>query len=221
MTMNTTAQSPSTPIRKLSEVIRDFVVIIQTLDTQKISINHVLDHFHERGIGFILIFFAAPMALPLPVPPGINVLLAMPLLILTAHQLCGAKRIYMPQKIRQKEVSKDKILSLSEALVKALTKLEVLIKPRLGWITTDRWSQFFGLLAFIMALTVCIPVPLTNTVPSFGITLIAIGFMMRDGLAVLTGALIGTAWVAMLAAAVIIFGPEAFEIIKKTIKSFL
>ena len=158
---NSKASTPQN-IRKLSEVISDFVASVRKLDEDKISVNHILEHFHERGIGFILIFFAAPMALPLPVPPGVNVLLATPLLILTAHQLCGAKRLYMPQSIRKKQVSKDKILSLSEGLIKALSKIEVLIKPRLGWITTDRWSQFFGALAFIMALTVCIPVPLTN-----------------------------------------------------------
>ena len=72
-----------------------------------------------------------------------------------------------------------------------------------------------------MALTVCIPVPLTNTVPSFGIALMSLGGIMRDGLMTLTGALIGIAWVSMLVITALVFGPEAVDIIKDVIKSFL
>lgn len=208
-------------IRTLSEVMRDFRTYLSFVKNETVNVQAILDHFHERGIGFILIFFAAPMALPLPVPPGVNILLATPLLLLTAHQALGAKTLYMPEKIKRKDVAKDKLISLSENLISWMEKLEKLIKPRLAWITGPKWSQFFGVLAFVMALTVCIPVPLTNTVPSFGITLMAIGFMMRDGLAIIAGALIGMAWICLLASAVIIFGPEAFEIIKNAIKSIL
>jgi hypothetical protein len=35
-------------------------------------------------------------------------------------------------------------------------------------------------------------------VPAFGIALMAVGLLMRDGLAVLAGALIGTLWVCLL-----------------------
>jgi hypothetical protein len=102
-----------------------------------------------------------------------------------------------------------------------MKKIEIFIKPRLGALTRDGASRIFGLLGLIMALTVCIPVPLTNTVPSFGIALMAIGFIMRDGLAILAGALIGMMWVGILVAGVILFGPEAIDMIKDTIKELL
>ena len=210
-----------TNIRTLSEIMTAFTDALSSSKSERISVQYILDHFHERGIGIVLIFFSAPMALPIPVPPGINIILATPLVLLTVHQLLGAKNIYMPEKIRQKEVSVQKVSGMITGLIPWFKKLEILIKPRLGWITGPRWAQIFGLLAFIMALTVCIPVPLTNTVPSLGITLMSVGFMMRDGLAILGGAMIGMAWITMLVLAVLFFGPEAFDIIKETIKSFL
>jgi hypothetical protein len=106
-------------------------------------------------------------------------------------------------------------------LVPWLRRIEILSKPRLGFLTQDGASRFIGFLGVIMALTICIPVPLTNTVPSLGISLMAFGTSMRDGALVLLGALIGTAWVIMLALAVTFFGAEAFDIIKETIKSFI
>ena len=178
-------------VRTLSTLIEEYT--LQIPQSGFVSLDNVIEAFHERGIAFLLLLFAAPMALPLPVPPGINIILATPLLLLT----------------------------LFNAFIPWLIKIEKLVKPRLPWITLDGTSRFFGLLGFIMALCVCVPLPLTNTVPSLGIALMAIGFIMRDGLAVITGALIGIIWISVLIGATIIFGPEAVDIIKETIKSLL
>lgn len=205
-------------IRSLSQLIDEYC---QTIDKPQTSIADILDAFHERGLGMVLILFATPMALPIPVPPGINVLLATPLIFLTLQQAMGAHTVWLPEKMKRKEMDSGKLKGMLQKILPFLRKIEFLLRPRLSWITNDGISRLMGVLGFIMALTVCIPLPLTNTVPSFGIALMAIGFMTRDGLAVLGGALIGTAWVAMLATAVLIFGPEAFDIIKDFIKSFL
>lgn len=204
--------------RALSTLLTDFV---DRMPDGMITMNNVLDAFHERGIAFLLILFAAPMALPVPVPPGINILLATPLLLLTAQQAYGAHKIWLPRKMKARTLEAAKLKSLFRNIIPWLIRIEKLIKPRLGWITQDGTSRFFGVLGFIMALSVCIPLPLTNTVPSFGIALMAIGFTMRDGLAVMIGAIIGMAWVTMLVGAFVVFGPEAFDIIKEAIKSLL
>lgn len=205
-------------IRSLSQLIDEYC---QTIHKPQTSIADILEAFHERGLGMVLILFATPMALPIPVPPGINVLLATPLIFLTLQQAMGAHTVWLPEKIKRKEMDSGKLKGMLQKILPFLRKIEFFLRPRLSWITNDGISRLMGVLGFIMALTVCIPLPLTNTVPSFGIALMAIGFMTRDGLAVLGGALIGTTWVAMLATAVLIFGPEAFDIIKDFIKSFL
>lgn len=205
-------------IRSLAALLED---LKQGIKGENVTIAMLVEALHERGIAMILLFFAMPMALPIPVPPGINIMLATPLLILTAQQMMGRHTIWLPTKMKAKSFSSDKLNGLIDSVLPWMKRLEILTKPRLGFLTRDGASRFFGLLGLIMALTVCIPVPLTNTVPSFGIALMSVGFIMRDGLAVLGGALIGTAWVVMLAGCVIIFGPEAFDIIKDTIKSLV
>lgn len=204
-------------IHSLSKLITDYT---DSLDGEETSVAAILEAFHERGLGILLIFFAAPMALPVPVPPGINIMLAMPLLLLTAQQALGRHTVWMPQRIKQKTIASQKLKSLLYRVAKWLAKMEKFIRPRLGFVTQDGPSRIAGLLGFIMALSVCIPLPLTNTVPSLGIFLMAVGVSMRDGLTVLAGALIGTTWVLMLVGCTIIFGPEAFDIIKEFIKSF-
>ncbi|MCB9988795.1 MAG: exopolysaccharide biosynthesis protein [Rhodospirillales bacterium] len=205
-------------IRSLSQLMTD---LKHSLSGDDVRLGTLLEQLHERGFGAVLLLFAAPMALPIPVPPGINIALATPLLLLTAQQVIGRHTIWLPEKLRQSALPRTKIEGLIDAMLPWLKRLELLTKPRMGWITQNGPSCFFGFLGLLMALAVCVPVPLTNTVPSLGIALMAVGTLMRDGLATLVGAIIGMAWVTMLVGAVIIFGPEAFDIVKETIKSFL
>lgn len=208
----------SDDIRSLADVLDDFN---GGLTGDRVTMGTILQSFHERGFGILLLFFAAPMALPVPVPPGLNIALASPLLLLTAQLAMGRHTIWLPRRMKEKSLPVSKLKTLHGALTPWLRKLEFFIRPRLGFVTQGPAARLFGALALLMALAICIPVPLTNTVPSLGIALMAIGIGMRDGLAVLAGAVIGMAWISLLGFAVIIFGPEAFEIVKETIKSLI
>ncbi len=188
-------------VRSLSELLADFSLQLQEKhkeDKARVDIAEILDAFHERGFGVILFFFALPMALPLPVPPGINVLLASPLILLTAQQMLGRHEIWLPEKMRRKTFSARSLRTMLNKAVPWVQKIELLVRPRLGFLTQGVTSNFIGLAGLLMALTICIPVPLTNTVPSLGIACMAIGVVMRDGLAVLAGAAIGLLWISLL-----------------------
>lgn len=186
-----------------------------------VSVNDLLEAFHERGFGFLLFILSVPMALPVPVPPGINVLLASPLILLTAQQALGRHTIWLPGWIKRKKVKRER---LNHAIEKALPwceKVEIFIKPRMEFVTIGVFSRMIGLFGLVMALAICVPLPMTNTVPSLGIALMAIGVIMRDGLAVLGGAFVGVLWVGFLAAVIIFLGTEGIDFVKETIKSVL
>ncbi len=78
-----------------------------------------------------------------------------------------------------------------------------------------------GILGLFMALSVCVPLPFTNTVPSFGIALMALGVIMRDGLAVIAGAFIGTLWVLIIFSAILFLGVEGIAFIKETLITWI
>ena len=187
--------SETTP-RKLSRLLDDLQQLVQGKD--HISLDDILLAFHERGFGVFLFFLALPMGLPIPVPPGVNVVLAMPLLFLTIQQAIGRHTPWFPEKLRHKNISSAKIMPMISAAQKCVGKIEILLRPRLGWVTCGVWSHVIGIAGFIMALSICVPLPLTNTVPSFGIAVMAAGVLMRDGMAVLAGMIIGLAWVGLL-----------------------
>lgn len=203
--------------RTLSDLLSD----LQSHNSgDHISIAVLLKAFHERGFGFFLFLIALPAALPVPAI-GLNTLIALPLLLLTAQQFLGRHTIWVPSSWKQKTISKAKIDNFINKATPWVKKLEFFTKPRLSFITSGLSSNMIGLMGFFMALAVAIPLPLTNTVPSVGIAGMALGVLMRDGLAVIVGAIIGLAWVTMLVILFLYFGGETVDIVKGFLKSFL
>ena len=204
-------------MQSLSALVHEFRNKISSQNQEEIAFRSIVEALEERGVAMLLILLAAPMALPLPVPPGINVLLASPLIILTLHLLIGRKTVWLPQSLLSRRLNLEKILSFMESLEHWSKKLELLVKPRLTFLVGGGVSRIVGLLGVVMALTVCIPLPLTNTVPSFGIVLMSVGIVMHDGLAIIVGAFIGICWVLLLVIAFLFFGSAAIDMIKEFI----
>lgn len=187
---------------------------------EHITLDEILEVFHERGFGVFLFLFALPAALPLPAV-GIGTVLGIPLLFLTLQQAVGRHTIWFPHKMRKKQIKCDTVRGFIDTAEPWVARIEKFVKPRLGFITQGVFSLLIGVFGFVMTLAVCVPLPLTNTVPSLGIALMAVGVIMRDGLAVLAGAGIGLLWVLGLTTVIIIFGIEGLELVKEFIKGYL
>lgn len=204
-------------VRSITALLQGFA---QDLDKDRVCVGDILEAFHERGFGAVLFILALPAAVPLP-GLGINVIIALPLLFLTAQQMVGRHTIWLPEKTKSKSIKTESIRSMIATLQPWLERLEFFVRPRLGWMTQGIFSNLIGLFGFIMAVSVTIPLPLTNTVPSMGIALMALGVFMRDGLAVIAGAMVGLLWIIMMITVIMMFGTEGIDLIKDTIKAYL
>ena len=208
-------------VRSIAQLLQDFTATVSAQKNDEIAVRDIVAAFHERGFGVVLLFFALPMALPVPVPPVLNVLLALPLLFLTGQQALGRHVIWLPDFVMRKTMQRAALLGLLARVIPFLRKMEALTRPRMVMLTGRGGQVLTGFFGFIMALSVTVPLPLTNTVPSFGIAVMALGVLMRDGVAVCMGALIGMMWVTILGVSLIVFGLEGLEIVKDFIQSLL
>ena len=194
-----------TAIRPISQVLTDLTA---ELPPEKICTFDLLEALHERGFGILIFIFALPAALPLP-GLGINTVIALPLLFLTVQQAMGRHRIWVPEWMKYKSVSRAQFEGFINMAVPYLRRLEFL------------FSHLIGLAGVIMTLSICVPLPLTNTVPAFGIALMALGVVMRDGLAVIAGMVIGLIWPAGIFYILIFMGTQGLEVVKDTIMSYI
>lgn len=191
---------------------------VQGLET--ISLGDLMHKFEARGFGFLLFFFALPAALPLP-GLGINIIIALPLLYLTTQQIMGRETPWLPPKITQKHLNVPRLQKILQKGLQYITKIEHIIRPRLLWLQSALMQRILGALMLLMTLYVCIPLPLTNTVPSMGIALIALGQVSRDGLAVILGIIVGLGWIILLTGLILFLGVESLDLLKSMIKDFI
>ena len=208
-------------IHKLSDFIRNTRDAFCKEDQpERIKFGTIIHNFEEQGCSLLLFLFALPAALPLPAI-GINFIIALPLLLLTVQQMIGKQKLWFPEKMENKDISCKKFTGMLEKSIPYVEKIEFFSKPRLHFMTQGLSRNIIGLCGTLMALSVCVPLPFTNTVPSFGIAVMALGVLMRDGLAVLAGAIIGITWILALCYFIIFFGIEGIDMMKELIKSFL
>lgn len=197
--------------RTLSELLGDLRPLLAGGD---VTVSAILEAFHERGFGMVLLIFSIPLSLPIPKPPGLSSFVAIPLLILTFQQALGRHTLWLPDFVLKKSVSGPKLRKILDKIIPFAEKTEVFLLPRLEFMTQGLFSLLVGILGFIMTLCIMVPLPGTNTVPALGITLMAAGVIMRDGLCIIAGMMIGMAWVFLIATLYIVFGLEGWNALR-------
>lgn len=167
------------------------------------SISELLADFHENGIVLAMIFFALPVAVPLPYPPGFTTLMGTPLIVLAVQLLLGYQKVSLPAKITSYQLRNSVLIMISNKVVPWLQKIEQYVKPRWGFAQSVYCEQLVGFMSLICAISVAIPLPLTNAVPALGIVVMALGLLNRDGLVVIMG------FIVSIVGVVIAFGAVA------------
>ncbi|MDC0864947.1 exopolysaccharide biosynthesis protein [Rickettsiaceae bacterium] len=156
----------------------------------KTRIADIMEDFHENGLLLAMIFFALPVAIPLPYPPGFTTVMGIPLLILSIQMLFGSKRVRLPKRVNEYEIHNSTLKMISDKFVPIVKSVEKYVKPRFSFARSVYCEQFVGFVCIIASIAVAIPWPLTNAIPALGISVMALGLLNRDGATIITGLLI-------------------------------
>lgn len=172
---------------RLSAELNDFVAGI---DGEDASIGEVLDAIADRGFGLILLVLALPAALPLPAP-GYATPFGLMMALLALQMMRGRTTPWLPERVRRRRVSKSKLAWTMRNAGVPLRFVEWVIRPRLSGLARNRiFLALVGLVVLLMSISMSMPIPLTNTAPSFVIFVLAAGILEEDGLVLLGGLLL-------------------------------
>lgn len=186
---------------KTSQILSD---IAEFEDEDKTSIGRIKTSLHERGFGVLMAVFCLPLILPIPAPPGYTTLFSIPLFILSVQMIWGAESPWLPNWITSKEVKTTTLRKLTGKALPLLKWVEKFLHPRLAFISTKMGERIIGLFAFIFCLSIALPIPMTNVPPAFGILVMSLGLLGKDGLVIIVGKIIGI--IGLLITSVIIYG---------------
>ena len=184
---------------------QSFTALVASLATMSgpegLTLREIRDELDERGFGLMILILAIPCLVPALY--GVPQIVGIPILLLAGQMLAGRIEPWLPEAVLKRRVSKAWLDRMADFATKRMGWFERLSRPRLTLFTVG-WAERVVALFMILA-TVTIVLPMTNTVPSVALTLLAVGLIQRDGLFVLAGAAVATGWATALATVAIGF----------------
>ena len=201
--------------RTLGEQLAD---VIERLPADRLTLGELLDVFGDEGLLLLAMLLTLVFLIPVSIP-GVSTVFGAAILLVGISRVIG-RPLWLPRKLRTRSLPADKLRPGLVAGMAWVRRLEKISRPhRLRRFVDGRAVGLINNLAFVFAaLLLMMPfglVPFSNTLPALALLLYAVGFVQRDGVAVLLGhvATIGT--VAYFSALVAGGGYVTLELFKR------
>lgn len=207
---------------RLSQDLHRF--FIEEPPYQEVTLAQVLELAGERTFGFLFVLLSLPSALPVPAP-GYSIPFGIAMFLLAVQLIVGAKTPWLPARVMHKSIPLDRVQGIVKAGVPWMQKIETLSKPRLSYICTNRGGQvIIGLAIALMAISMMIPIPGTNTLPAMGIFVTGFGLLEDDGAISLGGLVLcvcGAVLSTSILYAIAVGGTSLYDWLKIVVKNLI
>ena len=182
------------PAASLGQQLAD---IIERLPPDALSLGELLDVFSDEGLLLLTILLTLVFLIPVSIP-GVSTVFGAAILLVGVSRLIN-RPLWLPQRVKHKALPAARLRPGLTAGLVWVRRMEKISRPhRLRLFIDGPGQGVINNLAFILAaLLLMAPfgfVPFSNTLPALALLLYAIGFIQRDGGAILLGHLanIGT-----------------------------
>jgi hypothetical protein len=187
--------------KRTSAILSDFA---NGLTAPRVSVGEIVEALGDRGLGVLIAIFALPAAVPVPTFPGFTAAFGLPIAVFAVQLMLRWHRLVLPGAIARRTIATPAFRAIALKVAHVLSRIEKLLRPRFAAVTGPLAERFLGALCACVALAVAVPLPFGHNVAAFGLALIGLGLIERDGVAILLGVVAAIAGVALLA--LVVFG---------------
>lgn len=163
-----------------------------------LTIGGLLEGLGDRSFGWGLMVFSLLTLLPLP--PGSSLITGLPMLLVTLQMVLGYRHVTLPGRIARKPLDRDKLRRALFRLRPVTRRLDRILKPRLPRVFSAEYERLIGLVLFVVAFALFLPIPLSGWFPAVSLFICGVGMVERDGAVTITGIGLGAASAALTAA---------------------
>jgi hypothetical protein len=185
------------PQFKISELLSTAFEKNHSDDDDSLSLNDIMTLLHDRGFGILIMLFALPNFVPAFIP-FVSTVFGVPQMILCLQMMLKYDAPKLPNKIGNKTIKRHSLQVGITKSIPLIKKMEKIIRPRMQSILTPSFEAVVAGFMLIFATLVSLPIPLGNFMPSVALFVIGMGILLRDGLAVIIGVIIGSIWTLLL-----------------------
>ena len=162
--------------------------ISKKIPSNGMTLRSFLNLLGERGRLITCMVLAAPFLIPLSIP-GTGIIIGT-IILLTSLSIILDTSYLVPDFLLKREMSYKSLIKILDVCYRMLNFLEKYMRPRLLVMTNKKSSKMannlFLVLCSILFITP-LPVPLTDTLPAFGIFFLSVGILECDGYLILFG----------------------------------
>lgn len=162
------------------------------------SLGEVVAGLGDRSFGWLILLFSLVNLMPWP--PGSTLILAIPLVIVTAQMALGLRQVWLPGFITRRHVGRKAFQRVVLRLRPVIRPIERIVRPRLDWVFAPGPERALGVFLLCVSVALFLPIPLSAYGPAIALFVTGFGLVERDGLVTLVGVALGVAAIAITAA---------------------
>ncbi|HIG22180.1 exopolysaccharide biosynthesis protein [Henriciella sp.] len=163
---------------------------INEVDGDNVTFGDILDLFGARSFGPIIVLLGMLVTVPpIGAVPGLPMIVGLVIILFTVQIVFGAKRIWVPNFIEKRSISKEKLEAADKKAKPWLKRIDGLVSERITMLTGP-WAIYASAVIIIFLALLMIPlelVPFAVAAPGAAITLYGLAIMARDGVLMLIG----------------------------------
>ncbi|MVA58799.1 exopolysaccharide biosynthesis protein [Agrobacterium vitis] len=172
----------------------------------RVSIGDIFEALGDRAFGALILIFALPNIVP--TPPGTSAITGAPLVFLAAQLMLGWQP-WLPGWITKRSLARADFSAIVARIVPWLARGERLLKPRFGLLVKGPAENLLGIMAFILAIILALPIPLGNILPAIALSLFAFALLEKDGLYAVVGSVVFLLSIVVVAGVIVALGKAA------------
>ncbi len=156
-----------------------------------------------RGFMLLLVVLVAPFAVLPIAPPGLTIPVGVATIVIGVRLSLGMSP-WLPKRVLDRNVG-NFMKKLLTKMVPVMRRLEKWFQERWTFLLWPGFTNLIGVSLAWCAILLMMPPPMVNPLPAAAIILLAIGFMLRDGLLLVLGYVVmaGTTFYLVLVAGTI------------------
>ncbi|NJN71539.1 MAG: exopolysaccharide biosynthesis protein [Limnothrix sp. RL_2_0] len=188
---------------------------------ETVSLAQIIALAEEKVFGIVLLLLAFPSALPIPAP-GYSTPFGVLIFVVAVQLIMGRKKLWLPLSWQKKTLKTETAQGVLQKGLPILKKIEAIAHPRFPMVCQSTGGKLvMGVAIAIMATSMMIPIPGTNTLPAMSIFLIAFGLQEDDGLISAGGVIFAFLIAVIMVSVIYVFfngGLSILDIIKDWVK---
>lgn len=183
---NTTTVEFRDSTAPLGETLRE---LADSISGERVTVRELLGLVGEQGLLLALMFLALPFLVPISIP-GVSTVFGLGAILISIGITLN-RLPWLPDRLLDRPLDAAKLKVAIERGANTFGRVDRISHPRLGWMTRDgMMNRMAGLGLLVCSVLLIFPlgfVPFSNTLPAWGILLLAAGLLQRDGVLILLG----------------------------------